>query len=310
VLQVILIACIVMIVCSFSQLHSTQYGLDYDHIYETIDTHVYTGGLHFLGLGHSFVTFPNTVQSVVYSQANHDRLHARTADGLPLILGVSFQYRLVQTQIHDLYMSYKEQHPHIVFNTGKHLISNSAANYTAYEFFNNKQGIAKDMQNYVNAFMQKNMFCFLDAFQINTVHLPTSFEDAIQESLNTKQNITRTKKLVDNVKVKLGTTVMVAHKNAQSTIAKAKGRASAVLQASTASANMTRQTLKAATIGYAKVKSDLKLTSGDDNKGNKSEMVSYMYNDLLSDPAMSDTQFLVGAAPGTYINSGNQNTGN
>ena len=67
-LQVILIACIVMIVCSFSQLHSTQYGLDYDHIYETIDTHVYTGGLHFLGLGHSFVTFPNTVQSVVYSQ--------------------------------------------------------------------------------------------------------------------------------------------------------------------------------------------------------------------------------------------------
>ena len=58
------------------------------------------------------------------------------------------------------------------------------------------------------------------------------------------------------------------------------------------------------------VQSDLKLTSGDDNKGNKSEMVSYMYNDLLSDPAMSDTQFLVGAAPGTYINSGNQNTGN
>ena len=31
--------------------------------------------------------------------------------------------------------------------------------------------------------------------------------------------------------VKLGTTVMVAHKNAQSTIAKAKGQASAVLQA-------------------------------------------------------------------------------
>merc|ERR1711939_296122 len=200
---VTVIGLIVIIVCSFSQLHSTQYGLDYDHIWEEIDTHVYTGGLHFLGLGHGFAKFPNTVQSVVYSQANHDRLHARTSDGLPLILGVSFQYRLVQTQIHDLYMAYKDQHSHIVFNTGKHLISNAAANYSAYEFFNNKQGIAKDMLIYTNKFFQDHLFCFVDAFQINTVPLPQSFEDAIQESLNMKQNITRTMKMVDNVKVKL-----------------------------------------------------------------------------------------------------------
>ena len=58
----------------------------------------------------------------------------------------SFQYRLKVKQIHDLYMAYKDEHPIIVFNTGKHLVSNAAANYTAYEFFNNKQGIAKDMQ--------------------------------------------------------------------------------------------------------------------------------------------------------------------
>lgn len=43
-------------------------GLDYDHIWETVDTSVYTGGLHFLGLGHSFVKFPNTVQSIIYSE--------------------------------------------------------------------------------------------------------------------------------------------------------------------------------------------------------------------------------------------------
>ena len=120
-----MIALIIMLSTSFSQLHATQYGLDYDHIFETVDTYVYTGGLHFLGIGHSFVKFPNTVQSVSYSevgsstpsflflvttaephicrstvrlgiavdslcltQASHDRLHARTSDGLPLILGV------------------------------------------------------------------------------------------------------------------------------------------------------------------------------------------------------------------------------
>lgn len=295
------IGLIIVLASSFSQLHATQYGLDYDHIFETVDKTVYTGGLHFLGLGHAFVKFPNTVQSVVYSQAAHDRLHARTRDGLPLILGVSFQYRLTVNEIHELYMNYKDQHPHIIFNTGKHLISNAAANYTAYEFFNNKQGIAKDMQVYVNDYFNKNLFCFVDAFQINTVHLPQSFENAIQQSLNTKQNITRTTKMVENVKVKLATRVLVAGKNANSTIARGRGHAAAVLQGSFAAANMTRQTLRAATRGYSKVKADLNLQTVNGN--HKSELLSYVYNDALSTPDMGMSQFLVGAAPGTYINS-------
>lgn len=296
-----LITFIVLIACSFSSLHQTQYGLDYNHITETIDSTVYTGGLHFLGVGHGFVKFPNTVQSVSYSQTNHDRLHARTKDGLPLILGVSFQYRLNEKDIHQLYMQFKEHHGRIIFNTGKHLISNSAANYTAYQFFNDKQGIAKDMQTYVNKYFQANMFCFIDAFQINTVHLPTRFEDAIQHSLNTKQNITRTQKLVENIKVQLQTQVLVAKKNALSTVATAKGKASAVKQAAEAAANMTKQTMRNAAKGYLLVKDSLKFTTASTD--NKSEILSYIYNDALGSGPMSSAQFLVGAAPGTYINA-------
>jgi len=201
-------------------------------------------------------------------------------------------------------MAYKDQHPHIVFNMGKHLISNAAAKYSAYEFFNNKQGIAKDMLKYVNTVFEKELFCYLDAFQINSVHLPNSFEDAIQESLNTKQNITRTEKLVENVKVKLQTKILVATKNANSTHAHAKGNAAAVLATMSAAANMTTQTVNAASKGFSTVKDEMGLkTMKTDTAAKKSEMLSYMYNDALSDPAMSDTQFLVGAAPGTYINA-------
>lgn len=295
-----MIGIIVCVACSFSSLHQTQYGLDYDHIFETIDSKVYTGGLHFLGIGHGFVKFPNTVQSVVYSRAAHDRLHARTSDGLPLVLGVSFQYRLDVKNVYSMYMAFKDKHSHIVFNSGKHLVSNGAANYTAYEFFNNKQGIAKDMQKYVNDYFQAHLFCFIDAFQINTVHLPDKFEAAIQHSLNTKQNITRTTKLVENVKVMLRTKVLVAEKNANSTIAQAGGQASAVLQAAYAAANMTKQTVRAAAKGYLLVKDSLKFAVPSKNK---SEMLSYIYNDALSNPSMGSAQFLVGAAPGTYINA-------
>jgi len=296
------VAFIVAIAMSFSQLHATQFGLDYDHIFETVDPFVYTGGLHFLGVGHSFIKFSNTVMSISYSESQHDLLHARTADGLPLVLGVSFQYRLSVGDIHKLYMQFKESHSTVVFNTGKHLISNAAANYTAYEFFNNKQGIARDMQIYMNNHFEAHLFSYIDAFQINTVHLPKNFEAAIQHSLNTKQNITRTTKMVDNVKVKLNTLVLVAQKDANSTIARARGKAAATLQAAYAAANMTHQTLTAASAGYVHIKSKLKLANGA--KGdNKSEMVSYMYNDALSHAGMEGQQFLVGSAPGTYINS-------
>merc|ERR1712167_298911 len=134
----------------------------------------------------------------------------------------------------------------------------------------------------------------------NTVHLPDNFEEAIQISLNTKQNITRTKKLVENVKVKLGTQVMVAHKNANATIAKARGDASAVLQQAWANANMTVQTVTAAAKGYSKVKTDLSFQNTAAGS-NSSELPTYVYNDALS--AMSNSQYLVGAAPGSYINS-------
>jgi len=242
------------------------------------------------------------VQSVVYSQGHHDRLHARTSDGLPLILGVSFQYRLDENQIHAMYMAFKDQHSTIIFNSGKHLVSNAAANYTAYQFFNDKQGIAKAMEVYVNAMFQQDMFCFLDAFQINTVHLPEKFEEAIQFSLNTKQNITRTEKMVQNVQVKLNTATLVASKNANSTIAEARGKASAVYQAAIAAANMTRQTLRSYAQGYLLVKDTMQFTTNPSGTS-KSELLSYIYNDALSNPNMDSAQFLVNSAPGTYINA-------
>ena len=199
-------------------------------------------------------------------------------------------------------MNFKDQHRKMVFNTGKHLVSNGAANFTAYQFFNDKQGIAKDIQFYMNHYFERYLYCYIDAFQINTVHLPDQFEAAIQHSLNTKQNITRTQKMVENVKVKLSTLEVVALKDANSTVAKAKGEASAVLAEANAAASMTKQTLWAAAEGYLLVKNQLNLGTHNTSGEGKSEMLSYVYNDALSSPAFAGSQFLVGAAPGTYIN--------
>ena len=73
-------------------------------------------------------------------------LHTRTSDGLPLTLGVSFQFTYNPTRLYDLYVSYKGQHRHVYENTATAVIANLACNFSAYEFFNDKAGITVAMQ--------------------------------------------------------------------------------------------------------------------------------------------------------------------
>jgi len=56
----------------------------------------YTAGIFFLGIGHSFIKFPKTVQTLEFSKektANSAPLQSRTSDGLEVILEISFQYK-------------------------------------------------------------------------------------------------------------------------------------------------------------------------------------------------------------------------
>ena len=142
----IVIPSFIMIMMSFSSLPTVEYGLDYNAITLTVDNRTYdSAGLYFLGLGHSFIKFPRTIQTIEFNAAHDDLLHTRTLDGLPLTLGVSFQYRYIQQHLYELYRAYKLKHVHVYENTATAVIANVACNYSAYTFFNDKQGIATVM---------------------------------------------------------------------------------------------------------------------------------------------------------------------
>lgn len=61
-----------------------------------MDRKAYIGGIHFLGVGHSFIKYPKTVQTIEFSNertANGPSIGSRTNDGLEVILEISFQYK-------------------------------------------------------------------------------------------------------------------------------------------------------------------------------------------------------------------------
>mmetsp|Transcript_14945 Transcript_14945/g.26865 ORF Transcript_14945/g.26865 Transcript_14945/m.26865 type:complete len:304 (-) Transcript_14945:242-1153(-) len=282
----------VLIAMSFSALHATETGLDYNYVTKQIHPDPYYSGLHFIGFTNRFIRFPNTFQNIQYSTSNHDLLHTRTSDGLPLTLGISFQYTLILDKLHDLYMNFELKYPDVLFNVAAHIIANTASKYSAYNFFNDKQTIAYSMQKELNDYLPERLFLTVEALQILLVQLPHQFEDAILESIAVKQNITRTEKAKANMMVAFQTRVMASEQQANQTIALAKGEAKRIMAEQVAKAKVVKQNLETQSAAYQKIKKSLKF--GDE------DLMEYVWWDTLAEQQGS-SNFVVGMNPNAFV---------
>lgn len=61
------ICMVLVIIMSFSSLQVSEYGLDYSAISKTVNPQPFEAGVHFLGVGHSFLIFPKTVRNIEFS---------------------------------------------------------------------------------------------------------------------------------------------------------------------------------------------------------------------------------------------------
>lgn len=254
----VVIPSIVMLGMSFHRLHTTEVGLDYNTFTEHVSETVYTKpGLHFLGLTHRFIRFPKTIQTMSYNEADDDILHTRTADGLPVTLGLSFQFRFETAHAYELYMTFGGQHLQVMDNEARSSLADVACNYSAYRFFADKQGIAFDMQHFLNSDFTRKLYASVDALQIETIELPALFQEAILESIKMKQSIHATVKYRENMDVTFQQQAMVAGQNKNQTITIAHGEASRIMEAALANARITNVTADAEMYSYGNVSASL-----------------------------------------------------
>ena len=260
-----------------------------------------------------------------FNQAHQDLLHTRTADGLPLTLGVSFQYRFIPQHLHTLYLAYKNDHVHVYENTATAVIANVACNYSAYTFFNDKQGIAAVMQQVLATQFQQKLYAQIEALQIKCatskwssdprtstglapdlltrvpagalhwgrsyIQLPDTFQNAILESISTKQNITRSSRFKENMQVTFETNLMVASQRKNQTIIEATGVANQRQQQALANAQVTEQQVSAEMYAYGNISAALGLPTAAG--------LDYIWWDSLQALAANGEgkEFLVGVNP-------------
>lgn len=293
----VFITAIILISISFASLGQLDAGLNYNSISLQIEDKVYTtAGLYFLGVGHSFIKFPRVVQTIEFIAEENDRLQTRTSDGLPVQLSVSFQYRYDLSRLRELYLTFKQDELEVYENTAKAVIANIATNFTAYRFFNDKQGIATEMQLAVTQKFANELFALIDAFQITRVELPSEFQSAILRSIEAKQNITSSMRYAENMEVTFATDLLIANETKQQTIAIARGYANQRGEQAEANARVAEQTIYAEMFAYGNLTQTVDL--------NTSEGLSYIWWSQQEEYA-GKKEFLVGLDPKSYIRASN-----
>ena len=96
----------VLTVFRFETVHQLEMGLMYNMLTQTIEPKTFSAGIYYCGPWTTMLKWPKTLQNIDFSTGHKpwpDELHARTSDGLPVTLSLSFQYQLLPEQVLALY---------------------------------------------------------------------------------------------------------------------------------------------------------------------------------------------------------------
>lgn len=268
---------IILLIFSFDSLEYTELGLNYGWITEQIEDHVYTSGRYYLGLGRSFMSFPRTVQSIVFiddmysihsAAAVFPALRSRTSDGLVVHLEVSFQYKLKQEDLYKLYTAlgpgYRATLPRMAIEQ----ITASATKFKAAQYFDDRTKISDKFHAELDSHFRKNAFSEVRFLQLRTVHLPTEFEESLRTTQIKTQDILTAKQEQQAQIVSFKTLVIQAQQQAKVVTIQAQAQAQSVLVKNSAFCEQYRYTQGLTVKGYKEIMSNASWT--------KASLLSYM----------------------------------
>ena len=270
--------CIILLLFGFSSLEATEFGLNYSWISKTISPEIKENGIYFIGIGHSFIRFPKTVQTIEFSHernANRGPISSRTSDGLEVTLEISFQYVLQPENIYKLYNKYGKDYKKIYQNMAIHLLTEEATKYTAYNFFMDRGIIKDDFQRNLNEYFNKILFSNIVFLQLRNVDLPELFEQSIQESEVKKQDIQRAMAEYNKINVEVETKIKSAEYQKEVMIIKAEGEAIGMLKQNEADCESYKKTNDAQIDGYKRFKENIGL--------NNKELFKYIETNIIKD---------------------------
>lgn len=206
---------IIALPLSFKSLEQGKYALQLSWHTQLIGDEVYTEpGMYMVGLGNMLVEFPSTLQTmyfvadtrgtvtadsdVVQPAIRRGPITARSADGLEMIISLSFQWQLKEESLKPLYVLlgggskvtslYRDE----FVRFARAAVVKSCANFAADLFFTNRKKITDDLlQKMREAFSVKTISVDLkiEGLQLREVDVPDAFDVEIIKTQEQMQEV-------------------------------------------------------------------------------------------------------------------------
>jgi len=275
------------------------YGIRYNHAQKYADVdNIYTAGRYFIGPWSSFVIFPAKVQNVEFSNTyglaasghRYPALHTRTKEGLALNLEVSLQYRLRLAEVGKLYTEFNVDFQDFFVSTIRDTLIKVAADYEAYQLWDQRKQVGDQMQSEVNAVLGRT-YAECWGLQLLDIALPSAFDKSIVETQVQNQAISTEKFAQESAQIRAVTSVIESEYDRQIKVIRATGSANYTLITRRAKAAAKKLVLNTEAEILKKIREELQLT--------KEDLVSYQRYAAVS--AMSNASLFYGFGDASQV---------
>lgn len=266
---------------SFSSLDANQMGIDYNANTETIDmSTLYENGIHFLGVGHSFITFERTVIDL---DMQNDPIFARTRDGLVVELSTRVLYRLTYTAeaCSSLYLTFGKRWDEPFRVIARSTIEDVAARYDAFDFWSIRETISAEMGLALEPVFG-DLYASLDTFTMSNFELPVDFQNAITDTDVASQNFINVDIQKQTAETVRNTAVQSADQDVIAILNAADAEAEAYLLGVDAIIQNMEWAAQAETLAYQAVKGTLNFTND--------QLINFLWLDTVNYWARNTTQ--------------------
>jgi regulator of protease activity HflC (stomatin/prohibitin superfamily) len=202
---------IIALSLSFKSLHQGKYALELSWTTQKLgEVPVTKPGLYFVGLGNMLVEFPSTMQTMYFAnipkrhitddtgaeihsdmvEVYRPPMRARSADGIEMLVSISFQWLLEPESIIPLYRILGDQFFYDEFvRFARSAIIKACHMYAAELFFTSRLQITQTMMQYMQQEFNKpdeGLMVTISGLQLREVDLPDAFD---QEIANTQEQM-------------------------------------------------------------------------------------------------------------------------
>jgi hypothetical protein len=185
--SIVFLTGIILFGVSFSVVDVDQYGIVYDHNWQTLGA-VKSAGRYLLGVGKSFVLFPRGVILVNFgnhSDAQSNATSCWTNDGLNVYIECSFYYTLNPNLLVPFYQNYGDNWYASVVRMTISQLKETATQFSVNDYFQNRLTVSEAMSQAINntfsTFFQNATVLF--NFQLLKITFDPAFEQTITQKL-------------------------------------------------------------------------------------------------------------------------------